>query len=105
MNSKEKELRDLLIDNPELPLIIFCSDEVWTGEGDYSVAAVGKCEIMELTEYGNCLLDEDELEEHLRDDLAFEDEYENLSDKEFDEVIAKKVSEAEFTKAIVVYVG
>lgn len=41
----------------------------------------------------------------LRDDMANDEQYENLSDEEFDNEVAKTVAETAFVKAIVIYVG
>ena len=47
----------------------------------------------------------DDFEDVLRDDMANDEQYENLSDEEFDAEVAKIVAETAFVKAIVIYVG
>lgn len=98
-------LRNLIIENPDLPLLIFCGEEAWNEDYQYSQAYASEGEVQEITLYGEVWLDRDEYEEALSDDLASEEEYKHLSDKEYDEMIKKKVAETEFIEAIVIYVG
>ena len=55
--------------------------------------------------YGDQWLSKDDFEEVLRDDMANDEQYENLSDEELDNEVAKIVAETAFVKAIVIYVG
>ena len=98
-------LRNLILENPDLPLIVFCGEEAWNGEYGYTQATTNRGEIEELTLYSDRWMDREEYEEELSDDLCDEEEYKNLSDKEWDEMIAQKVAETEFVKAIVLWVG
>lgn len=41
----------------------------------------------------------------LTDDLSCDEEYKNLSADEFNKTIDDRISKAEFTKCIVIYVG
>ena len=50
-------------------------------------------------------MDEDDLYDKLNDDLADEEEYKDLSDKEYDKMVKRKVKETEFVEAIVIYIG
>ena len=97
------ELRKLIIENPELPLLVFCGEDSWTDQWSYEQAQVNSVRIDELTLYGDLWLDKDDYEDRLRDDLC--DDYVDLSDEEYDKMIDKKVAATEFVKAIVVYVG
>lgn len=99
------ELRNLIIKNPELPLILFVGEEAWNGEYDYSQAECSKAKIKELTLYNDMWMDRDEYEDTLSDNLAFEEEYAKLTDKEYDEMIKGKIANTEFIKAIVLYAG
>lgn len=101
----ETELRNLIIENQDLPLLIFCGEDAWHDEYPYEQADVVKVGIQELTFYNNYWLDKDDYEEELANDLSDEEEYEKLSDKEYDKMIKEKVAETEFVKAIVIYVG
>lgn len=97
------ELRKLIIENPELPLLIFCGEDSWTDRWSYEQACVNSARIDELTLYGDVWLDKDDYEDRVRDDLC--EDYADLSDEEYDKMIEKKVAETEFVRAIVVYVG
>lgn len=98
-------LRKLIMENPGLPLLIFCGEEAWSGEFPYEQAEAGRTEIKELTLYKDCWMKKDEYENRLSDDLCDKEEYDHLSEEEFNWMIKEKVAEAEFVKAIVIYVG
>ena len=98
-----KELKKLIIENPELPLLIFCGEESWNGEYAYAQADYNGARVEEVTLYNEYWLEKDDYREQLSYDL--EDEYENLSNEEYTKMINRKVAETEFVKAIVVYVG
>ena len=98
-------LRNLIIQNPDLPLVILTGDEAWTGEYSYEYASVRSVSIIDLTLYDTCLLDRNEYAEPLAHVLGDEDDYKALSDVEFEQMICDKVKETEFVKAIVIYVG
>ncbi len=98
-------LRKLIMENPGLPLLIFCGEEAWSGEFLYEQAEAGRAEIKELTLYKDYWMEKDEYEDRLSDDLCDKEEYDHLSEEEFDRMIKEKVAEAEFVKAIIIYVG
>lgn len=98
-------LRNLIIQNPDLPLVIFSGEDAWTGEYSYEYSDVTSVRIKELTMYDNSWLDRDDYAESLANDLGDDDEYKALSDDEFEQMICDKVKETEFVKAIVIYVG
>lgn len=100
-----KELKELIISNPEAPLLIFVGEEAWSGEYSYESVDGGYASLKEITIYGDHWLDRDDFEDVLRDDMANDEQYENLSDEEFDAEVAKIVEETAFVKAIVIYVG
>lgn len=99
------ELRNLILENPELPLLIFCGEDSWHDEYPYEQADASGGEIKELTLYNDWWLDKDDYEDKLSDDLCDKKEYKDLSDEEYNNMIKKKVAETEFVKAIVIYVG
>lgn len=99
------ELRNLILENPELPLLIFCGEDSWHDEYPYEQADVGKVGIQELTFYNDWWMDKEDYEDRLSDDLCDEEEYKDLSDQEYNQMIEQKVAETEFVKAIVVYIG
>lgn len=98
-------LRSLILENPELPLIIFCGEEAWGGDHLYEQADTTRGAVEELTLYGDMWLYKEDYEEKLADDLGYEKEYENMPDEEYNKMIDKKVAETEFVKAIVLWVG
>ncbi|MDO4301665.1 MAG: hypothetical protein Q4D26_09785 [Clostridia bacterium] len=98
-------LRKLIIENPELPLLIFCGENSWHDEYPYEQADASEGKVKELTLYNNYWIDKDEYEEQLSDDLCDAPDYKDLSDEDYFKMIKKKVEETEFVKAIVIYVG
>lgn len=98
-------LRNLIIENPELPLLIFCGEDCWHDEYSYEQADASDGCIKEVTLYNNYWLDKEDYEEELSNDLSNQEEYKNLSDEEYNKIIEQKVAETEFVKAIVIYVG
>lgn len=100
------ELRKLIIENPDLPLLFFVGDDAYHDEGyQYSMAYASNAEIQKLTLYSDVWMDKDDYTEKLSDDLAFEEEYKDMTDDEYDAMIDRKIEETEFVKAIVIYVG
>lgn len=98
-------LRNLILENPELPVLIFCGEGVWNGEYSYNQTDVSKGEIEELTLYEDMWLDKGDYADRLFDDLSDIDEYKKLSDEEYEKMIDEKVEKTEFIKAIVIWVG
>ena len=99
------ELKKLIIENPDLPLLIFCGEESWSGNWGYEQAIAGKPYIEELTLYGDRWMDHDEYQDRLSDDLCDLEEYKNMSNEDYFKMINDRVAETEFVKAIVIYVG
>lgn len=98
-------LKKLIVENPEAPLLIFAGEEANSGEYQYESTNSGSAFLEEVTMYGDQWLNKDDFEEVLRDDMANDEQYENLSDEELDNEVAKIVAETAFVKAIVIYVG
>ncbi|WP_302811449.1 hypothetical protein [Roseburia hominis] len=98
-------LRNLILENPDLPVIFFCGEDSWDGEYQYTQAYASSGEIKSLTLYDDYWMDEDEYRDELSDDLADEEEYKSLSDEDYEKVIDEKVKNTEFVSAIVIYVG
>lgn len=103
------ELRRLIIENPDLPLLIFCGEESWDGEHAYSSAFASSGSIQELTLYEDgydaIWMDRKDYAEKLSYDLDDKEEYKDMTHDEYDKMIDQKVKETEFVKAIVIYVG
>lgn len=98
-------LRNLILENPELPVLIFCGEESYSGEYGYNQADATKGEIETLTLYRDCWKTEEDYRDSLSDDLGDKEEYKDLSDADYNKMIDKKVKETEFIKAIVIYIG
>ncbi len=98
-------LRKLILENPSLPILIFCGEEAWSGEYQYEQTETRKIIIRELILFNDYWLEKDDYRTQLEENLNCEKEYESLSEEEFDQMIQKKVEETEFVKAIVIYVG
>lgn len=98
------KLKELIVQNPELPLLIFCGEECWQGDYTFNMAYAREPSIEVLTLYGDIWLPEEDVEEELFDDLADEPEYEHLSNEEYRGMIEQRVAEMEACKAIVIYV-
>lgn len=98
-------LRNLILENPELPVLIFCGEEAWSGDYGYTQARASYGEIEELTLYCEMWLNEDDYREKLENNLCDEEEYKDLSDEEWNKMIDERVKETEFIRAIVIWVG
>ena len=98
-------LRQLILDNPDLPLLIFCGEESWCGDWAYNQVDASKGVIKTITLCDDVWVDEEEYVDWLTDKLTFSGEYQDMSDEEFDRMIDQKVAETPFCKAIVIYVG
>ena len=59
----------------------------------------------DLILYDGYWMTEEDYGEKLTDELGDEEEYKDLSNEEFEKIIDKKVEDAEFVKAIVIWVG
>lgn len=100
-----KDLKELIISNPDAPLLVFVGEEACSGEYAYESAPDGFACMQEITLYGDMWLNKEDFENNLRDDMSYDESYENLSVKDFDAEVAKIVAETAFVSAIVLYVG
>ena len=99
------KLRKLILENPELPVLIFVGEKAYQGEYSYNQADAKIVKVEYLTLHNEEWLSEDEYKDILYNDLADEEEYKDLSDEEYVKMIIKIVKETEFVKAIVIYIG
>lgn len=99
------KLKKLILENPESPLLVFAGEEANSGIYGYEGVGFGSVSLKEITLYGEYWLDKDDYKENLRDDMSYDDRYENLSDEEFEKEVDKIMGETAFIKAIVIYVG
>ena len=99
------ELRKLIVENPDLPLVVFCSEECNSGNWSYEWNEYVRASVQTLTLYKDLWQDKDDYYDRLVDDLCDEEEYKDLSDEDYFKMIDQKIAETEFVKAIVIYVG
>ena len=89
------ELRQLIRENPALPLLVFAGEEANSGDYPYmscSYIKAYKGEFLDCTQTVNdcmCYTDRDEFEEAVADSLADGD----YTDEEFDALVKKTVAE------------
>lgn len=108
-----QELKRLIVENPDLPLMFFADGTENDGTYDYiscgTIRAhkgrVLDCENEVSDEFA--FDDEEYFEEELQEMLCGIDEYRNLSDEEFNEVLKKEKSKYDdkWKDCIIVYVG
>lgn len=99
-----EELKKLIVDNPELPLLIFVGEEAYNDEYCYCSSTNCRAEVKEIVLYGDMWLDKQYYRAELIDELANDKDFFKLPDTEFYAIVDKKINETEFIKAIVVYV-
>lgn len=99
------ELKKLIIENPQAPLLIFAGEEANSGQWGYESVDSGCPVLEEITLYDEFWYTKDDYEDKLRDDMAYDERYKDLLDAEFDAEVDKIISETAFVKAIVIYVG
>lgn len=105
------ELRQLIIDNPDLPLVVFAGEEANSG-GDYMYSSCSYVsayigEFLDCQQTINdekCYCERDDFEEDLANTL---DDYFEESEEDFNRRVAKEVSEYDpyWKKCIILYVN
>lgn len=89
------ELRQLIRENPTLPLIVFAGEEANSGDYSYmscSYVKAYKGEFLDCTQTINdcmCFTDRDEFKEAIEDSLTDRD----CTDEEFDALVKKEIAE------------
>lgn len=107
-----QELKRLIIENPDLPLAFFAEDtgDYYCGYISCSSVTAEKGEVLDCYQDINderAFTSRDEFEEDLQEVLCEIDEYRNISDEEFDEILKKEKSKYDdkWKDCIIVYVG
>lgn len=111
LNSAE-ELRQLIIDNSDLPLLVFAGENCNSGDWSYmscGYVKASKGEFLDCAQEINderCYTDRDEFEEDIADNMAYDSQYEALPDDEFDALVKQKAAEYEsyWKPCIILYV-
>lgn len=103
MNEHEQELRELIIDNPDLPVIFMVSSDVVGDDSSANwLASTSNVKVGEYCCYKTHYYDDkNDLEEEYYVD--HEDELKYLEDNEIDMIIKERTS-SWWRKAIIVYV-
>ena len=109
LTHQSDKLRKLIIDNPDLPIVVLASDDANCGNWCWQYCCSVSCGIDEILDhdyydYCDCVFtDRDSLEEKISDDLY--DEYHDKSEEEYDEAVKRKMEELEpyWTKVIAIY--
>lgn len=101
------ELKRIIVENPDLPLIIFAGEEAYDDERfPYTACGEVTPHIEKITLYKDEeWVNREVLEEKMEIDLCDEEEYKGLSDEEFYKKVNEIVEETPFIEAIVIYVG
>ena len=93
------ELKQLIVENPDLPIIVFAGDSA--NNGDYGFMSCSRVraqegEFLDCEQQINdckCYTDRDDFEDDVADLLAGEEQYRNLPDDEFNAIVEQTVNE------------
>lgn len=103
------ELRKLILQNPDLPIMVCCGEEAYTGEWHYECHFDYSCAIVECTWFGDKYFDDrqeliDYILENIMDNATFDTFF---NDKEREEWAENYIKEHNivFEKYIQIYVG
>lgn len=110
ISKSTEELRRLILENPDLPIVVMSSYEAMSDEWCWTYCSNISFHIKEYMSYnvfddGYLITDRDDFEEQLRYKLEDLPECENMSDEEFDKYLDQKYKEYEpyWKKAIFIY--
>ena len=93
------ELKQLIAENPDLPILVFAGDDANTGDYSYmscSYIKAYKGEFLDCAQTVNdcmCYTDRDDFEEAVADSLAGEEQYRDLPYDEFNSLVERTVNE------------
>ena len=103
------EIRKLILDNPDLPIIVACGEEANSGEYSVEVHHDYACYITECLWFGNKYFDDkDELVDYILENIMDETTFDTFfNDREREEWAHNYIKEEklEFKKYIVIHVG
>lgn len=110
VTQKTDELKKLILENPELPIVVLAGEEANVGYFGWmycSYISFGISEILDYDIYNyddSMFTDRDEFEEKIADDVAYECD-EGISDEEFDEMVKRELEKYEpyWKKVIAIY--
>lgn len=103
------EIRKLILDNPDLPIIVACGEEANSGEYNVEVHQDYACYIAECLWFGDKYFDDkDELVDYILENIMDETTFDTFfNDREREEWAKNYIKEEkiEFKKYIVIHVG
>lgn len=91
------ELRKLITENPDLPIVVLVGENAWSGEYGYECCTNVTCCVKEILDCEtpfkeeNVFTDQSDFEEDLSDYLVELPEFSDLTDEEFDEQLKKEM--------------
>lgn len=105
------ELRKLIAENPDLPIVVIAGEESYSGEWGYEYCTNVRCDLGEVLDckipFGNGIVptDKDDFEERLAEYLCDLPEWKELSDEEFDKRLKEELAKYEsyWKKVIAIY--
>lgn len=106
------ELKQLVAENPDLPIVVFAGDDANTGDYTYmscNYVSATKGEFLDCAQQIDecrCYTDRDDFEDDVYTVLEGEEQYDKLTDDEFDSVVKQKITEydAFWKPCIILYV-
>ena len=109
LTQKTDELRKLILENPDLPIVVLAGEEAASSEYYWTYCSNISFHLDEILDcdfydyYDTVFTDKDRLEEKIADDLY--DEYCNKSEEEYEAAIKREVEKYEpyWKKVIAIY--
>lgn len=108
MINKSLEIIELIKENPELEIVVMASTQELTDEYGWLLLEKLRIEVSDIyksLDNEKLYFDKEEIVEELREYLADNKEYVNMSDEEYDKMCEEKANEYFYKKAIVIWAG
>lgn len=93
------ELKHLIVENPDLPIVVFAGDDANTGDYGFMSCSCVRAQEGEFLDCKQkidackCYTDRDDFEDDVADFLAGEEQYRDLPDDEFNALVEQTVNE------------
>lgn len=100
---KQKQLRELIIKNPNADIKIFASEDCNCGEYSYQLAEIISVELELLTYHNEKFYNEDDMRDYLLDILA--NERLEKSEDELNKEVEDTMKHQKWEESICIYVG
>lgn len=112
LTKSSDELKQLIAENPNLPIVVLVGGEAASDDWGYTYCADVHFSVEEILDctlpFGNNYVynDRDDLEDALSNYLADCEEYENLSDEEFQTLLVRELSKYEpYWRKVIAIIG